>query len=303
MKWGYDYIEIETDDIILFLKEARKNHLIILNLKQSHNNVYYFYTPIYQRLKVKRLGLTIKKSVGIFAYILQLFHFKHFVFTFSFLLALLFYCRLIYGVEVSGSNQRINKQLELYLQRNMDIIQPKMSYQEINDLYEDIKNEFVGQIDYLNIYQNGGIIHIKYTGAVVNQTKKIGFQNYVAKKDGVICFIDVKKGNVVVRQNQFVKKGELLISNSLEDTSQKTKIIATEGKIYAYTYQRYQSSMDGANLSKDECFDRLLFAIRSKLPANTKIDKEKVVSYDIIDNKLVLEMQYVFIENIAVKEK
>lgn len=303
MKWGYDYIEIETDDIILFLKDARKHHLIILNLKQNNNNTYYFYTPIYQRLTVKRLGLTIKKSVGIFAYILQLFHLKHFVFTLGFALGLLFCCQLIYSVDIKGSNPQINKQLELYIQKNMTIIQPKLSYQEINDLYDGIKNEFASQIDYLNIYQNGGIIHVKYTGAIVNQTKKISFQNYVAKKDGVICLIDVKKGNVVVRLNQFVKKGELLISNSLEDTSQKTKIIATEGKVYAYTYQRYRASMDANDLLKDECFDYLLFAIRSKLPANTKIDKEKVVSYDIIDNKLVLEMQYVFIENIAVKEK
>lgn len=303
MKWGYDYIEFETDDIIMFLKDARKHHLIILNLKQNNNNVYHFYTPIYQRLTVKRLGLTIKKSVGIFAYILQLFCFKHFVFTFGFALGLLFCCQLIYDVDIKGSNPLINKQLELYFKKNMTVIQPKLSYQEINDLYDDIKDDFVSQIDYLNIYQNGGIIHVKYTGAVVNQTKKVGFENYVAKKDGVICLIDVTKGNVVVELNQFVQKGELLISNSLEDTSQKTKIIATEGKVYAYTFQRYQSSMNAADLSQDECFDYLLFAIRSKLPANAKIDKEKIVSYDIIDNKLVLEMQYVFIENIAVKEK
>ena len=47
----------------------------------------------------------------------------------------------------------------------------------------------------------------------------------------------------------------------------------------------------------------MLFQIRSKLPAHVKIDKEKVIYYGIMNKKIVLKMQYVFIENIAVKEK
>ena len=46
----------------------------------------------------------------------------------------------------------------------------------------------------------------------------------------------------------------------------------------------------------------LLFKIRSQLPKNVKIDREKVLSYDIIEKKYVLKMQYVFIENIAIRE-
>ncbi|MGN1181569.1 MAG: sporulation protein YqfD, partial [Faecalibacillus sp.] len=115
--------------------------------------------------------------------------------------------------------------------------------------------------------------------------------------------VDVKKGSVVVKLNQFVKKGDLLISHTIEGTDKKTKIIPTQGKIYAYTYQRYKMTYPINQLSKEENFHYLLFQIRSKLPANVKIDKEKVISYDIIDKKLVLEMQYIFIENIAVKEK
>ena len=46
----------------------------------------------------------------------------------------------------------------------------------------------------------------------------------------------------------------------------------------------------------------LLFKIRSQLPKDVKIDREKVLSYDIIEKKYVLKMQYVFIEDIAIRE-
>ncbi|MBM6840852.1 sporulation protein YqfD [[Clostridium] spiroforme] len=303
MKLGYDYIEIETDDIVLFLKNARKHHLIIINLKQTDKNIFHFYTPVYQRLTVRKLNLTIKKSIGIFHYLLCLFHLKHLFFTVSFIAGLFGCCQVIYDFDIEGTNPEVNLKLDQFLHQQIDAFHPLLSYHEINELYDQIKNKFADKIDYLNIYQNGGIVHVRYTNAVINHTKELSFKDYIAKKDGVICQIDVKKGNVVVKLNQFVKKGELLISHQLEDTSQEIKIIPTEGNIYAYTYQRYQASMKLTKMTKAECFDYLLFEIRSKLPSNIKIDKEKVVSYDIIDNKLVLEMQYVFIENIAVKEK
>lgn len=303
MKLGYDYVEIETDDIVQFLKNAQKYRLIIFNLKQIDKNMFRFYTLIYQRLIIRKLGLTIKNSVGILHYIFCLFHFKHLFFSIAFVLGIYGCSQLIYDFDIEGTNSKVNVELEYFLQQHVTVFHPLLNYQEINTLYDQIKNKFADKIDYLNVYQNGGIIHVQYTNAVINQTKELSFKDYVAKKDGMICRIDVRKGNVVVELNQFVKKGELLISHQIEDTSNNMKIIPTEGSIYAYTYQRYQADMNQGKMNETECFDYLLFKIRSQLPSNTKIDKEKVVSYDIIGNRLVLEMQYVFIENIAVKEK
>lgn len=56
-------------------------------------------------------------------------------------------------------------------------------------------------------------------------------------------------------------------------------------------------------MDEGEAFSYLLYTIRAKLGSIDKIDREKVLSYDIIDNKRVLKMQYVLIEDIAVKEE
>lgn len=303
MKLGYDYIVIETNHIVSFLKEVKDNHLTIINLKQIDQNIYSFYTPIYQRYIIKKLHLKITKSIGILHYLLSVLRLPHLFFTITFVISLIIYPYFIYDYKVEGTNPKVNKQLVTYLKTNVPYFHTSLTYEQLNKLYDDIKDKFSNQIDYLNIYQNGGILHLEYTNAVNNKKQTLDYNDYTAKKDGVICKMDVKQGNVVVRLNQYVKKGDLLISHLIEGTDNTTKIIPTSGEIYAYTYQRYKVSLEKNNLSKEENFEYLLFKIRSKLPGNVKIDKEKVISYDIIDKKLVLEMQYVFIENIAIKEK
>lgn len=155
----------------------------------------------------------------------------------------------------------------------------------------------------MNIYQEGGVLFVKYTNSVGAKEVENNFQNIYASKDGVIQSIDVSSGNIVVQVNQFVKKGDLLVSNTITSTNGENKIIATKGKVMAYTYVTYQGEIDAKKMDEGEAFSYLLYTIRAKLGSIDKIDREKVLSYDIIDNKRVLKMQYVLIEDIAIKEE
>ena len=49
MNLGYDYIVIETNDIVSFLKETKKHQLTLFHLHQLDALRYSFYVPIYQR--------------------------------------------------------------------------------------------------------------------------------------------------------------------------------------------------------------------------------------------------------------
>lgn len=48
----------------------------------------------------------------------------------------------------------------------------------------------------------------------------------------------------MVKLNQYVKKGDLLVSNTITSTSEVDKIIETEGTIKAYTYTTYEAKID-----------------------------------------------------------
>lgn len=305
MKLGYDLYEVVSDDIISLLNAFKKDHLIVFQLTKIDDNTYRFYLPIYQRFLARKYNMQIIKSIGILYYLVILFCKKiNIIGVISFALTLLICSRFIFKVEITGNSPSNTKLVEEVLkENNINAGDLKKSYQELNEIYDDLKASFKGKIDYLNIYQEGGVLFVKYTNSVGAKEVENNFQNIYASKDGVIQSIDVSSGNIVVQVNQFVKKGDLLVSNTITSTNGENKIIATKGKIMAYTYVTYQGEIDAKKMDEGEAFSYLLYTIRAKLGSIDKIDREKVLSYDIIDNKRVLKMQYVLIEDIAIKEE
>lgn len=305
MKLGYDLYEVVSDDIISLLNSFKKDHLIVFQLTKIDDNTYRFYLPIYQRFLARKYNMQIIKSIGILYYLVVLFCKKiNIIGVISFALTLLICSRFIFKVEITGNSPSNTKLVEEVLkENNINAGDLKKSYQELNEIYDDLKASFKGKIDYLNIYQEGGVLFVKYTNSVGAKEVENNFQNIYASKDGVIQSIDVSSGNIVVQVNQFVKRGDLLVSNTITSTDGENKIIATKGKIMAYTYVTYQGEIDAKKMDEGEAFSYLLYTIRAKLGSIDKIDREKVLSYDIIDNKRVLKMQYVLIEDIAIKEE
>lgn len=305
MKFGYDLYEVASDDIISLLNAFKKDHLIVFQLTKIDDNTYRFYLPIYQRFLARKYNMQIIKSIGILYYLVVLFCKKiNIIGVISFALTLLICSRFIFKVEITGNSPSNTKLVEEVLkENNINAGDLKKSYQELNEIYDDLKASFKGKIDYLNIYQEGGVLFVKYTNSVGAKEVENNFQNIYASKDGVIQSIDVSSGNIVVQVNQFVKKGDLLVSNTITSTNGENKIIATKGKVMAYTYVTYQGEIDAKKMDEGEAFSYLLYTIRAKLGSIDKIDREKVLSYDIIDNKRVLKMQYVLIEDIAIKEE
>lgn len=303
MTLGYDEIIVTTDNIVDLLRQLREQSLIIINLRQIDQNTFRFYVPIYLRYITKKCHLTIYRSVGILHYLLLLCQINHLFLTISFAITLMILPQFILDVQIEGYNRQVNQEITDYLQKNhIHRFQKSLDYKDIDKLYEQIKDRYIDKIDYLNIYQNGSVLHIQYTNVVSSYETKEDYQNIIAKCDGVIKEINIARGNILVKVNDYVKKGDILVSNTIEATDGKTKIVPTYGVIKAYTYHCYTSEMDSRKMSKEDAFSYLLFKTRQALPSNVKIDKEKVLSYDIIDKKLVLKMQYVFIEEISMKE-
>ena len=284
MNLGYDYIVIETNDIVSFLKETKKHQLTLFHLHQLDALRYSFYVPIYQRYITSSMHLPIQKSIGLLHYLFLIFKFPQIIFTLAFISTLFILPHYIYDYKITGSLSIVNNQLQKDLNKQIQMMHPKLTYPQIN----------------LNVYQKGSVLHVEYTPASHNQKTVLKYQDYIAKKDGIIRQLDVKQGNVLVKVNQYVKKGDVLISHQIEDTKQQIKMIPTLGSVEAYTYQYIEAS--SSNVKDKDIFAYLLFKIRSQLPKDVKIDREKVLSYDIIEKKYVLKMQYVFIENIAIRE-
>lgn len=157
---------------------------------------------------VRKYHLTIIKSVGILYYLILIFYRKlSIVGVVSFAVTVILCNQFIFRVEIIGNNPSTTKLVNQVLAENhIDVGDKKRTYQQLNDIYDDLKDSFKGKIDYLNIYQEGGVLFVKYTNSVGAKKVEKNFENIYASKDGVIQKIDVSSGNILVKLNQYVKK-------------------------------------------------------------------------------------------------
>lgn len=304
MKIGYDYYSVDETFIYALLIFAKKKKLKLLHL-QKHDTQFFFYLPVYQRYSLRKWEYPYQyiKTVGLLKYVFFLSR-QHlnFIGVLFFFVSLFLSSYLIFDIQIDGTLPELNHDIQKTLQKeNITFFKPLQNYQELNDLLLQLKDIYKDKIEYINVYQTGSVFHIEYTKRKQESVKKDDYRNLYANQDGMIQSLDVKSGNVVVKKNDYVKKGDLLVENTIISTQNKTKIIPVEGHVYAYTFHQYEASMSDVKQDRAEAFYQLLLKIRSQIPTGAIIDKENVLQMTRSRSKITLKMHYTLIEDIAVK--
>ena len=144
---------------------------------------------------------------------------------------------------------------------HVDILSPLKSYERLNEILSNFKTIYKDKVEYINIYQVGSVFHVEYTKRKQDKKEKDDYQNLYAKKDGMIESFDVDSGLIKIKKNDYVKKGDLLVENTLISTQNETKIIPVKGHVYAYTFNQYEASVKNVNQDQGEVFYQLLLSI------------------------------------------
>lgn len=304
MKMGYDYYCID-ESLIYHLLIFARDHKLQLSHFQKHDHQFYFYLPVYQRYYFKKWTYPYHyiKTEGLLKYIFLLSR-QHlnFIGVLFFFISLFMSSYLIFDIQIDGTLPQVNQSIKETLEKeNITFLKPLQSYEHLNDLLLQLKDLYKDQIEYMNIYQTGSVFHVEYTKRKQDHIKKEDYRNLYASQDGMIQSLDVKSGNIMVKKNDYVKKGDLLVENTIISTQNKTKIIPVEGHVYAYTFHQYEASVKDLKQDQGDVFYQLLLKIRSQIPAGAHIDKENVLQMTRNRSKITLKMHYTLIEDIAVK--
>lgn len=304
MKIGYDYFELESAYIFLFLKFAKEKKLKVLHI-HCNEGLYTFYIPTYQRylLHSSSFPLHYQKTIGLLKYILFLsHHYLNILGITCFFISVFLCSRLIFDIQIIGTMPSVNQSMKEELKKEkINYYYPLKNYETLNEILTHLKSTYKDDVEYLNVYQIGSVFHVEYTKRKQETLEKEDYSNLYAKKDGLIASFDVDSGLIKVKQNDYVKKGDLLVENTLVSTQNETKIIPVKGHVYAYTFQQYEASVQNVDQDQGEAFYQLLLMIRSKIPSDALIDKENVLQMTRTRSKIVLKMHYTLIEDIAVK--
>ncbi len=104
-----------------------------------------------------------------------------------------------------------------------------------NDI-EQILYENIEEISLVDAVFYGCNLVINYTVLTASTEEDASKANIVAKTDGIVASITVLEGTALVKPNDYVKKGQVLIAGYTDNGGEMTKCQA-KGQVYAYTFK------------------------------------------------------------------
>ena len=173
---------------------------------------------------------------------------KYHIFLLSLLVGLVvLFCfsNLILSVEVIHSSEDIRFLVKTALEeKGIKKNIWKKSYQEITQIKEEILDEFQDKLEWLEIENSG----MKYIVRVEERKMKEEPTtpracNVVATKDGIIKEMIYSKGSSLVKQNDVVKKGDILLSGTIMKDEEIKNVVCATGKVYAEVWYTVKISV------------------------------------------------------------
>lgn len=299
------YYTVPKDQIYDFLAITRINRIPIAHLKKVSDNEYGFYINYPYDYQIQKMIPYVKfqYAIGAFHYI-SLYLFQKYRIIGLLMGVFLFYfmSQLNYGCIIYSDDTSIYDQVYAYCESLHLMSVSKLN--NIDEIEKQLQSRFIDEIDYLDLIKEGKLLKLTYTKRVISKPKEKNYSSYIAKYDGVIDYIDVKNGNVIVQSGQYVSKGDQLVLNQIINTSQENVFLEVEGKIYAYVHHVFEASVQAKDTPETFVllYNQILNKAEKELIDGGYIENENVLQYGLKEGKIVLKIQFILYQNIAQRE-
>ncbi len=256
-----------------------QNKTIICNILSKDLSIIkrYYHVTIINNYSINSLKQYFKNNIiGIISLIFAIISF-------------IFLSNIIVDVNIQSDNQKIVNDLKKELDKyNLTRLTLKKNYFEIQEIKSKIKENFNNRLEWLEI-ENDGMKYIiklelrKSKNIEVNSDKC----NIIANSDGIITNIQAQKGTVMVKNNQYVKEGDTLISGSILLNDQVKADVCSKGNVFAEKW--YDVTIDIPITYEDKVYTgrkkhNLLFEIDNR---DWKVLKSRYSNYDESNNLLI----------------
>lgn len=272
-----------------------------------HQNDFYLKIPRKHRNKVKKnfSDCKIVSKVGIVNFFEQLVLKP--VTLISLVLSVFLFLDLslrVYDIKLNGDYPYIESFIKEELKnKGVDIYGYNIKEDNLENIETYLKEKFNNEIESLQLYKKGATLIINYKKRrKINDCLNDGGKLY-ALKDGVIKNFEISKGNKLVKINDFVRKGDLLVDDVIINNKEENINIGTNGSVFASTYYFIEVILDKKSDDKMENYLTLLTRAREQVGKNINSDKEYIEKENILISDLnegYMKVYYVLYEDITI---
>ena len=286
---NYFWIEITGKNPKQLLARIFKNKINILNIKYYKDKIRLKVTyEDYKKIKALKTSykITIIKTSGRKKLLEDISKYKVSLIVFIMsIFFVIFLSQFIFFIEIDTSSNNLKNTISKQLKENdITIFSLKKDYQTLNKIKENIKNSNPDTIEWLEIENKGVIAKVKVIARVKDEKEtKTSYKDVVAAKNGYIRKISSSQGEVVKNIDDYVKKGEIIISGNIHRNEKSVAKTTAQGKVYAEVWYIVKTS-DNITYNKIEEKENGYFKLVLNTGGNT-FNLLKIKNSNNLNNK------------------
>jgi len=239
---NYYDIKITGKDVKRFIRNLHKIGINFYNIKYLDKSVIIRVNKC-DYLKIKKIKTIYKIEIVSFYGVAKCNNFinKYKIFLIILFIGFILFLGLtniIFDIEVVHNNKEL-KEIILSSLKEEGISKHKfcVSFKKKEKIKKKVLDKYKDKIEWLEIKRSGTKYIILVEERRKNNSKEDNTPcNIVAKKNGIITKISANSGEIIVKKDQYVKKGDILISGSIHKNDNVVATTKAEGKVYAETW-------------------------------------------------------------------
>lgn len=242
-------LKISGKNIKNFINKLSKNKINVYNIKYINKDEIIItidtlnYQLLLQNKSIYKIDIINYKGITKIKKTLK----KNILLTISLFLSLftiIFLSNIIFEVNVIYEEENIRKllinELRLY---DIDKYKFVKSFKEVEKVKKQIMNKYKDKIEWLEINKVGTTYEVRLElRKIENQEQEKETYNIVAKKDAIIKKIEASKGEKVKNINDYVKKGDTIISSNITLNENIKGTTKAKGIVYGEVWYQVEAS-------------------------------------------------------------
>lgn len=249
MKYSYYRVKITGKDPKAFLKRILKLPIYFLNITYFSNSVYIDIDyENYQKLKNMKTSYSFKiiRRYGVDNFLFCIKKYGIYYITLLLCLGVVFFLsHIIFDVEVIHNSKEMRDLVSSELKKyHIEKYRFVTSFKNQEKIAKEIIYKNKDAIEWMELKREG----TKYTISVEKRKKQqkqqqVPKRHIVASKNGILLKIDAKTGEVVKKINDYVNKGDIVVSGFIKNKDTVKSIVSADGKIYAEVWYTVKVSL------------------------------------------------------------
>lgn len=229
-------------------------------------------------------------------------HYLFFIMVFLGISLIIFLSNIIFAIDIKTEDKEIETLIKKELEdKGISLYKFVKSYEEKEKIKKEILNNNKDTLEWLEITRVGSKYVVEVEKRIINkETNDNTPRNVIALKNAIILSIEATDGSIVKKLNDYVKKGDVIVSGEITHNDEIVDYVRANATIYGETWYNVHVSYPIAYQEKKysgKSKERLgLTLLNKKINffdkekyQNEEIDEIKIFSHKFLPLKFSFE--------------